>query len=103
MGRILVALIVLAASSAGCVLDGPTDNPRISNESGVDVEILLVSPGFEDQSFAMIAAGQTHEVVQYAGSCFPNHMVAKTEAGEVVGRTDHLLCPDDLWVIEPPP
>ena len=85
------------------MLDGPTDNPRISNASGVDVEILLVSPRRPDAPFATLRSGQVHEVVQYAGSCLPYDMVAKTEAGMVLARTTQRLCPGDRWVIEPRP
>ena len=94
-----LAIVVVAAS--GCVLDGRTDNPSIVNESGADVEILLVSPGAEDQPFVSIPAGQTYEVVQYSGSCLPNDMVARTETGQVVARTE-TLCAGDRWVIERP-
>ena len=102
IGRTVV-LVALAAFATGCVLDGPTDNPRIVNESGMDVEILLVSPGYADKLFVSVSAGQSHEVIQYSGSCLPYDLVAKTTTGEVVSQTTQPLCPGDRWVIEPPP
>jgi hypothetical protein len=103
LGERIAAILLLTAIVSGCVLDGDTNEPRISNESGVAVEILWTGPGGDEVHYTNIAPGQATGLYTYPVSCAPNAMVARTADGQEVARTEEPLCPGDLWVIPTPP
>jgi hypothetical protein len=94
---------MLAASTllVGCVLDGPTDAPRVSNRTGSPIQIQWTEPGLP--ALASVASGQTHLFTAYPTTCLPGNLVAKDLQGREVARTEEPLCPTDDWIIESSP
>jgi hypothetical protein len=97
-----VLTLLIAFLVSGCVLDGRKNEARISNESGVAVEILWTAPGAEDIHYKDIPPGQVAGVFEWVASCAPSAMVARTANGQELARTDGALCPGDFWVISAP-
>ena len=95
----LVPTLVLAILITGCTLDGRKNEARISNESGVAVEILWVGPGTAHVRYQDIPPGQVIGVFEYVDRCTPTAMMARTADGQELARTDGPLCPGDLWVV----
>ncbi len=100
VGRIVAILLI--ASASGCVLDGDKNEPRISNESGVAVEVFWTAPGSDEVPYLKIAPGQVPGLHNYPTSCTPNNMVARNADNEELARTEKPLCPGDVWVIPAP-
>lgn len=96
----LVSTLLVASLVSGCILDGDKNEARISNESGLAVEILWTGPGGDDAHYTDIPPGQVRGLHDYPVSCAPSAMVAKTAGGRVLARTDRPLCPGDYWVIK---
>ena len=99
----LAGIALLSAAVSGCTLDGDKNEPRISNESGIAVEVLWTGPGGAEVHYTNIAPGQATGLYTYPVSCAPNAMVARTADGREIARTEKPLCPGDLWVIPTPP
>lgn len=100
---LLAAIVLLSDALGGCVLDGDTNEPRISNESGVAVEVLWTNPGGDEVHYTNIAPRQATGLYTYPVSCAPTAMVARTADGQEIARTEKPLCPGDTWVIPTPP
>jgi hypothetical protein len=94
---------MLAASMllVGCVLDGPTDAPRVSNRTGSPIEVQWTEPGLP--ALASVASGQTYLFTAYPTTYLPGNLVAKDPQGREVARTEKPLCPTDDWIIEGSP
>lgn len=97
--RSVVEILLLGSILTGCMLDGKKNEPRISNESGVAVEILWTGPTGDEVHYANIAAGDVKGVFEWVSTCTPYDMVAKTADGRELARTEKPLCPGDFWVI----
>jgi hypothetical protein len=100
LGSRLVPTLLFAFLVSGCMLDGKKNEARISNESGVAVEILWTAPGAANVHYQDIPPGQVIGVFEWVARCTPNAMVAKTADGRELARTDGPLCPGDSWVIK---
>ncbi len=98
---LLFAAVVLAAVASGCVLDGPKNEPRITNESGVAVMVFWTGSQDDDVYYADIPPRRVISVYEVVGSCASSNMVAKTADGRELVRTEKPLCPGDSWVIGP--
>jgi len=96
-----VAILLLGWVLAGCTLDGKKNEPRISNESGVAIEIRWTGPIGDEVHYTNISPGQAVGVYEWPASCTPNNMVARTADGQELARTEKPLCPGDFWVIPP--
>ena len=99
--NVAVLSIALVVVVVGCVLDGPKGEARISNVSGVAVEIHWAGPGAGGTLYATIPPGQVHGVFEWVNRCAPAGMVARTVDGQELSRTAP-LCHGDVWVIEGP-
>lgn len=69
-------IILFAFVVGGCVLDGPTNEPRIENESGVSVSVFWLN-ALDEAHFRDIEPGQGAWVVSYGATCAPNEMVGR--------------------------
>jgi hypothetical protein len=100
--RIASTFMLIVIVSA-CVLDGDTNEARISNQSGVAVEVFWTGQGGDELHYTNIAPRQETGLYTYPVSCAPTAMVARTADGHEITRTEKPLCPGDLWVIPTPP
>lgn len=96
-------VVLLSLLSVGCVLDGPTDAPVISNRTGAPVQIFWDPPVGDGSPYTSINSGQDHLIVQYPTTCMPGLLVAKDAGGRVIARLAEPLCPRDEWVIDGSP
>ena len=101
MSRLVVAILLVGSVLTGCVLDGKKNEARISNQSGVAIEIFWTDPGEADPHYADMRPDQEIALVQWVNACAPTNMVAKTEEGLELARTQKPLCGGDFWVIGP--
>jgi hypothetical protein len=76
--RFVVAIVLLGSIFTSCTLDGDKNEPRISNRSGVAVEILWTNPSGDEVHYTNISPGQDVGVYEWPASCTPSNMVAKT-------------------------
>ena len=61
VSTLVVAILLLGSLVTSCMqLDGKKNEARISNESGVALEVFWTAPGADDLPYANIAAGQVH-------------------------------------------
>ena len=99
----IAAILMFTIAASGCVLDGDKNESRISNESGVAVEILWTNPAGDEIHYTNIAPRQETGLYTYPVSCAPSVMVARTADGQEIARTEKALCPGETWVIPTPP
>ena len=96
LGMLAMILVLV-----GCVLDGPTDAPRVSNRTDSRIEIQWAEPGLPP--LATVDSGQTYLFAAYPTTCLPGNLVAKDSQCRELARTEKPLCPTEDWIIEGTP